>query len=255
MQSIRIHCLQHVSYETSGIIQYWAEMGGHQFNTTLVPERARLPATKDFDWLIVLGGPMSVNAENEFPWIKNEMELVDKAIKEGKIVLGICFGAQLIAKVLGAKVSVNRLKEIGWLPVQLTNKGIESDLFKSFPNEFNSFQWHAETFDIPYNAINIAKSTGCSNQGFIYKDRVVGLQCHLEVISSIVLEMIENNRTDLGKGKYVQSESEIINGIPNSKDCNNLMEELLNRLEDIQKKKINPLLSAEKGKNKPKKKS
>src|ERR1035437_6458392 len=98
MQSIRIHCLQHVSYETSGIIQYWAEMGGHQFNTTLVPERARLPATKEFDWLIVLGGPMSVNAENEFPWIKNEMELVDKAIKEGKIVLGICFGAQLIAR-------------------------------------------------------------------------------------------------------------------------------------------------------------
>ena len=242
MQLIRIHCLQHVPYETSGIIQYWAEMGGHHFTTTLVPERARLPQTKDFDWLIVLGGPMSVNAENEFPWIKTEMELIDKTIKEGKIVVGICFGAQLIAKVLGAKVSVNRLKEIGWLPVQLTNKGAETDLFISFPAEFNSFQWHGETFDTPSNAVNIAKSTGCSNQGFIYKDRVVGIQFHLEVISSIVLEMIENNRNELTKGKYVQSESEIINGIPNSKLCNDLMEELLNRLEDIQKKKINPLL-------------
>ena len=254
MESIRIHCLQHVAYETSGIIQYWAEMGGHQFTTTLIPERARFPATKDFDWLIVLGGPMSVNEENEFPWIKPEMELVDKAIKEGKIVIGICFGAQLIAKVLGAKVSLNRLKEIGWLPVQLTNKVKESDLFTAFPEEFKAFQWHTETFDIPYNAVPFAKSTGCANQGFIYKDRVVGVQFHLEVISSTVLEMIENNRTDLDKGKYVQSETEIITGIPNSKDCNDLMEELLNRLEDIQKKIINPLLPSDKGKNKGTKK-
>jgi GMP synthase-like glutamine amidotransferase len=259
MESIRIHCFQHVPYETSGIIQYWAEMGGHQFTTTITPQRAKLPATKDFDWLIVLGGPMSVNDEEQHPWIKAEMEVIDKAIKEGKIVLGICFGAQLVAKVLGAKVSVNRMTEIGWLPVQLTNKGKESDLFKAFPLEFKVFQWHMETFDIPYNAIQIAKSTGCANQGFIYKDRVVGLQFHLEVISSAVLELIENHRTNLIKGKYIQSESEIINGIPNSKYCNEWMEELLNRLEDIQKKTINPLLAKDKGKDgdkkKPKKKS
>jgi GMP synthase-like glutamine amidotransferase len=238
MNTIRIKCLEHVPYESSGIIQYWAEVGEHEFSRTLLYNDDDLPSTKHFDWLIVMGGPMSANDESKHRWMTKEKLLIEKAIVEGKTVIGICLGAQLVAGVLGANVHVSKAKEVGWFPINLTLKAKELDLFKSFPEEFMAMHWHSETFDIPSRAIHIASSQGCSNQGFIYKERVIGLQFHLEMTSASIIDLIENNRGDINSGKYVQSESEIVRNIQNTKSCNKLIEELLSRVLEKQPKTL-----------------
>jgi GMP synthase-like glutamine amidotransferase len=238
MNPIRIRCLEHVPYESSGIIQYWAEVGEHEFSRTLLYDNEDLPITKHFDWLIVMGGPMSANDEDKYRWMTKEKQLIEKAITEGKTVIGICLGAQLVADVLGANVHVSKAKEIGWHQVNLTPKAKDLDLFESIPEEFMAFQWHSETFDIPARAIHIASSQACSNQGFIYKEHVIGLQFHLEMTSASILDVIENSRGDINNGKYVQTESDIIRNIQNTKTCNKLIEELLSRVLEKQPKTI-----------------
>src|SRR6202000_331686 len=116
----RFHCLQHVSFETAGLVGDFVRERGHTLGTTALFQDEPLPATTDFDALIIMGGPMSVHDEEAFPWLQAEKMLIAEAIKEGKKVLGICLGAQLIAQVLGARVYPNREKEIGFWPGSLT---------------------------------------------------------------------------------------------------------------------------------------
>ncbi len=241
LHQIRIQCLEHVPYETSGIIQYWAEVREHEFKRTLMYNNDSIPLTKNFDWLLVMGGPMSVNEEAKYGWLTKEKKLIEKAILEGKTVIGICLGGQLIADVLGARVHVSKAKEIGWHQVSLTPKAKEMELFKDVASEFMAFHWHNEMFDIPSRATAIASSTGCSNQGFIYKERVIGMQFHLELTNDSLHEMIEHHRGDIRDGKYVQTEREIVKNIQNTRACNNLIEELLNRINERSPKVIPPL--------------
>src|SRR6185295_12926699 len=105
-----------------------------------------------------------------------EKDLISQCIKQGKMVLGICLGAQLIASAMGAKVYRNRQKEIGWYEVQLTKAARNTDLFPYAPDEFLTFHWHGETFDLPNGAVRIATSAATPNQGFIYGRNVVALQ-------------------------------------------------------------------------------
>ena len=240
MNTIRIRCLEHVPYETSGIIQYWAEIREHEFSKTLLYKGEELPNTRNFDWLLVMGGPMSVNDESSCPWMTNEKKLIEKAIVEGKTVIGICLGAQMVADVLGARVHTSKAKEIGWHPVTLSPKAVELELFESFPQEFMAFHWHQETFDIPARAINIASSNACSNQGFIFKERIIGLQFHLEMMGNSVLDILEHHKNEVRDGKYVQLDTDIIKGINHTKSSNGIIEELLNRIAERTPKALTP---------------
>ena len=166
----------------------------------------------DLDWLIIMGGPMSVNDEKKYPWLKDEIQFINNAILSGKTVIGICLGAQLIAKALGAKVYKNNNKEIGWFNIKFTPEVESIKHFRGFKREEKVFHWHGDTFDLPDNAVLLASSEACENQAFIINEKVLAMQFHLETTKQSLEEMINNGRNELVKSDYIQSdESQLIN--------------------------------------------
>jgi GMP synthase-like glutamine amidotransferase len=115
---MKIHYLQHVHFEGLGYIESWLHENEVTVSSSRAFEYARFPELAEFDGLIVLGGPMSVNDVDLYPWLKREIRFIADTIAVGKPVLGICLGAQLIAKAMGASVYKNEHKEIGWFPVE-----------------------------------------------------------------------------------------------------------------------------------------
>lgn len=115
-KAVRIHYIQHVAYETLGCIEDWVLLHGHTLSATKCYEDAAFPETDAFDWLIILGGPMSVNDHLQHPWIDKEKKFVQQAIASGKTILGICLGAQMIAATLGYSVYPNREKKSAGFP-------------------------------------------------------------------------------------------------------------------------------------------
>jgi GMP synthase-like glutamine amidotransferase len=210
LKKLRIHYFQHVSHEGLGSIEEWASSSGHSLTSTRFFESAGLPEISDLDWLIVMGGPMSVNDEEQFPWLADEKKFIRQAIDKGKTVLGICLGSQLVSAALGARVYKNAEKEIGWFDIELTPFAQSDNLFFEMESRLKVFHWHGDTFDLPENAIRLASSAGCKNQAYIYKDRVLALQFHLEPTWDLLLEMIEGGREELSTGKYVQTEKELL---------------------------------------------
>ena len=125
-RSLRIHYLQHVPFEGPGYIESWAMVRGHRLTSTRLYAGQRLPAAEELDWLVILGGPMNVYEENRYPWLAREKRFIGEALHGGKVVIGICLGAQLLASVLGAKVTRNPCVEIGWYPVEKAAKASQS---------------------------------------------------------------------------------------------------------------------------------
>lgn len=202
MKNLNIHVITHVPYEGIGCIQNWINTKEHQLSFTKMYEDQLFPSNNQFDWLIVMGGPMSVYEEDIYPWLKAEKEFILKAINNGKVVLGICLGSQFIADVLGAKVYPNKIKEIGWLSVSKT--GAHS-ISNSFPDTTTVFQWHGDTFDIPNKAQRLFESKVCPNQAFIYNDKVLALQFHYEATPSTIDEMLINGASELIPEDTVQT--------------------------------------------------
>ena len=205
---MRAHFFQHVPFEGLGSIAPWLETAGYGVSCTRFFESAVLPNLQSIDLLVIMGGPMSVNDEEQLPWLVAEKRFIHDAIACGKPVLGICLGAQLIASALGASVFPNAHKEIGWLPIQGVDEG-DNDCFR-FPPTETVFHWHGETFDIPPGAVRIAKSEGCENQAFQFGRSVMGLQFHLETTPESLREIITNCRHELVPSRYVQTEAEIL---------------------------------------------
>ncbi|WP_089723949.1 type 1 glutamine amidotransferase [Candidatus Thiosymbion oneisti] len=201
---MRIHVLQHVPFEGPAGIGDWAAGKGHSITITPLFEHGRLPDRGTFDWLVVMGGPMGVRDEADYPWMATEKELIDAAIAAGKTVIGVCLGAQLIAAVLGVRVYPNAHREIGWYPIELTDQGRASDLLAFLPHRFEVFHWHGDTFDLPDGAVHLASSEGCGHQAFLYADRVLGLQFHLESTPTSVADLVANCADEIIPGKYVQ---------------------------------------------------
>jgi len=229
----RIHVFQHVQAETPGSIVNWAFDMGYNISYSRLYENVELPDAGDLDWLVIMGGPMSVHDESVYPWLTGEKKFIEKAISSGKTVVGICLGAQLIANVLGARVAKNMWKEIGWHPVFRTGENPGCVVFDKIKDGQNVFHWHGETFDIPHGAVHGLFSEGCRNQGFIYGDKVLALQFHLEVTPHLLHDMLDSFRDELVPAQYVQPESEILQGIHNARDNNNILYSILDELDKI----------------------
>ena len=161
---MRIHYLQHVRFEGLGCIETWAQSEKHSLTGTHFFQNDPLPELGNLDWLIVMGGPMGVADEQKYPWLTTEKRFIEKAIRDGKTVLGICLGAQLIADVLGARVYSIQHKEIGWFPIELTDEGQRSSLLGFIPDQFDVFHWHGDTFDLPDGATHLARSEACQTR-------------------------------------------------------------------------------------------
>ncbi|HUI46536.1 MAG TPA: hypothetical protein VL122_11215 [Nitrospirota bacterium] len=149
-----------------------------------------LPDTDSFTHLVVMGGPMAVYEMHRYPYLVNEALLIDRAVKAGKHVLGICLGAQMIAHVLGARVYAGSGKEIGWYEVALTDEGMNDPFLSALAipgkKAAEVFQWHGDTFDLASGTVRLASSSLYPNQAFRFQDRVYALQFHIEVTPAIV---------------------------------------------------------------------
>ncbi|MCU0598689.1 MAG: type 1 glutamine amidotransferase [Desulfobacterales bacterium] len=228
---MRIHYIQHVPFEGPASIGLWADQHGHRQSYTRVYEKPDFPGMDSLDRLVVMGGPMGVCDELQYPWLKAEKKFIRKAIDAGKVIVGICLGAQLIAEVLGAKVFSNKHKEIGWFPVELTPDGSASSLLGFLPDRFTAFHWHGDTFDLPKDAVHLARSEGCLNQAFLYKDRVLGLQFHLESTEQSIRELALNCKNDILPDRYIQSSEDVLSASPvQYRRINEAMYGILDRL-------------------------
>jgi len=231
IKALRIHYLQHVPFEGLGYIENWIKENNHILTATKFYEEYTFPELSDFDWLIVMGGPMGVYDEGVFNWLVEEKSFIKKSIEAGKKVLGICLGAQLIACCLGAEVMKAKNKEIGWFPVFPTDECKKLawfyELFKDNPIVFH---WHGNQFEIPTNCSNLLISVANTNQAFSYCDNVIGLQFHLEVSKQTTQLMLENGTSDLTNSRFVQSLSDIEKGIHHIGHCNKIMKAILEQL-------------------------
>ena len=187
-------------------MEAWFRGRGATISASHVYRGDPLPALGDFDWLVVMGGGMSVNDERELPWLVPEKALVRSAIAAGKRVLGVCLGAQMIASALGARVYKNALKEIGWWPITREPAAVGHPLGAALPDGSEVFHWHGETFDLPAGAVRLARSSACLNQAIAVGPRVLGLQFHLETTEASARELIAGSVGDLASlGPFVQT--------------------------------------------------
>ena len=190
--------LQHVAHEILGTLNPLLKRNGFRIryvNFARHPEAE--PSLDGYHGLVVLGGPMSVNDARQHPHLITELNLIEEAMQRNLPVLGICLGAQLIAKALGATVYPTQEKEIGWYDVTPTKDAEGDPLLVEFRGTEKIFQWHGETFDIPHGAAHLAFSSLCANQALRYGANVYGLQFHLEVDEPMIdrwLRVAKNRR-------------------------------------------------------------
>lgn len=227
---MKLHFLQHVWFEDLAYIKTWAKHKDIAISGTAFFANEQLPPIHDFDWLVIVGGPMGVYDEKQYPWLVEEKKFIEEAIAAGKTVLGICLGAQLLANVLGARVYKGRYKEIGWFDVSKTAEASESKIFTNLPDTLKAFQWHGDTFELPTGARRLAQSNPCPNQAFELNGRVLGLQFHLESTPESIDKLIKNCSKELIEGKYIQNASQITAQNSNVEQANRLMETLLDNM-------------------------
>jgi GMP synthase-like glutamine amidotransferase len=226
---MRVHYLQHVPFEGLGCIQSWLERRSAEVSATRPYEEARFPDPSELDRLIVLGGPMSVNDEGLHPWLAPEKRFLAETIAASKSVLGICLGAQLIASALGAKVFPNPEREIGWFPIEPARGASGSAFSPLFAAPLEVFHWHGETFELPPGAVHLARSAGCEHQAFSIGERVLGLQFHLETTAQSVRALSEHCPGDLAPGRWVQSESQMLERGASFRRIHRVMDGVLDR--------------------------
>jgi GMP synthase-like glutamine amidotransferase len=175
----RALAIQNCAIEEFGLYKKYLEDNGTN-STVIHPYRDDiLPKVEDYALILIGGTPLSAGSAEEHEFLRREMEFLSKAIDGGKFCLGICFGAQLLARILGASVSKCRDMEIGTYRVQLTTGGIDDPLLDGFPETFPVFQWHGDTFEIPEGGILLAEGSPCVNQMFRIGN-IIGVQFHLE---------------------------------------------------------------------------
>ncbi len=194
----KIWVLQHVHCENLGIIAQVLQGCGFEphyvqtFAGEPVPEEM-----KDATGLIVMGGPMGVYDQDRYPFLKDEMRLIDQALKAEKPVLGVCLGSQLLAAVLGAEVKKGNAKEIGWHGVELSEEGRGDWLWSGVESSFMAYQWHGDVFDLPAGATSLAFSQLTSCQAFSYGRNAYGLLFHMEVTEKIIQDMVDTFAEEL----------------------------------------------------------
>jgi GMP synthase-like glutamine amidotransferase len=208
---LRLHFIQHVPFEHPAYLLKWAEKKNYTHSITKVYESHVFPFTETFDILVIMGGPMGAYEEDKYEWLKFEKQFIKEAIIAGKKVWGICLGCQLIADILGAGVYPHKQKEIGWWPVKKTK---DHPLTKALPDEFVTFHWHGDTYDLPADAIRLFESEACAQQGFLYKNNVAGVQFHPEVEEDLLNSLTIHDRAELVSAKYIQTEDEMKKLLP-----------------------------------------
>lgn len=229
---MNIAALLHVSFEKLGLIEDWILAKGHSLTEYHLYNDPRLPLIAEFDMLIIMGGPMSVNNEREYPWLAAEKELIRRCKETEKPVLGICLGAQLIASALGNRVFQGKHTEIGWFPVEFNQAEEVIKLFPGLPVTATVFHWHGDTFDLPEGAVLLSSSSITPVQAYIANRKLLALQFHLEVKPENISLMINYAGEELVSSTYIQDASALSAGLSNMPENKLLLETFMDYLEN-----------------------
>lgn len=183
--------VQHVEADPVGILGRYLEVKGAWLHTWLVSQRPT-PPYGHYDGLIVLGGPMNACEDDNFPHLARVAELIREFHSQGKPVLGICLGAQLIARAFGSRVYQNEVPELGFTPLFPT-AATEEPWLQDYPPGMPMMQWHFDTFDLPAGAKLLLTNNACKNQAFRIGSNIYGLQFHPEVTPQVVMDWMASN--------------------------------------------------------------
>lgn len=210
----KIWVLQHTACETLGTIADALQAEALAWQYVRVFEGKPVPAEiGDAGGLIVMGGPMGVYEQDHYPHLKDELRLIESALAAGKPILGVCLGSQLLAQVLGARVTKGPRKEIGWSPIQLSDAAFKDRLWSGAPRELTVLHWHGDVFELPAGAVNLARSELTPHQAFRCGDRAYGLLFHLEMTEEMAAEMAATFGDELreagGEASRFEAESAI----------------------------------------------
>ena len=191
--------VKHIDIEGPGTLGDFLRSRDEDFSIVELGAGQALPADpKAFKAVVVLGGPMNVDEEDRFAFLKPENEFIQKVLKAGVPYLGICLGSQLLAKAAGARVVKSPVKEIGWYQIQLTSEGRQDPLFKGFKESDPIYHWHGDMFQIPAQGKLLASASGCPHQALRVGANAYGLQFHVEVTDRSIKEWCDEYcETDL----------------------------------------------------------
>ena len=202
---MHIHFLVHAEFEDPGYFALWAEHNAVSYTISKTFTGEDLPAPCDFDLLVIMGGPQDLQLLEHYPYLLDEIVLIQRAIDENKSVIGVCLGAQLIAESYGAKTLKSPYKEIGMHPISLTEEAAQDPIFNQLPETFDVCHWHESMPGLPGDAKILAKSAGSPRQIIRFANKVYGLQCHMELNQSSLSALIDACPDDLIEGQFVAS--------------------------------------------------
>ncbi|HKV53442.1 MAG TPA: gamma-glutamyl-gamma-aminobutyrate hydrolase family protein [Candidatus Binataceae bacterium] len=194
----KIWVLQHHPAENLGAIADSLEEAALAWQYVRVFDGAPIPADmKGAGGLVVMGGPETVYKLDQFPYLRDEMRLIEDALRQNKPILGVCLGSQLLAATLGATVKRGESREIGWYPVRLSPGASDDRLLRGLPPEFVAAHWHSDVFELPSQAVALASSEKSPVQAFRFGDKAYGLLFHAEMTAEILEALVGEFRDGL----------------------------------------------------------
>lgn len=207
---MKIKIIMHAAFEGMGTIADWAAARGHTLCLTHNYAGEMAPCPSTFDALILMGGPQSPRRMDKYPYLQDEITLVQETIAAGKRVLGVCLGAQLLGEAFGGVTESSPHKEVGFWDISLTEAGKKDPLLEGFPETFKVAHWHNDMIGVPAGGVVLAGSAGCPNQIVRFDDNAIGLQCHMEPTQIVMQGFIDKCANDLVPGEYIQPPEAIL---------------------------------------------
>ncbi|MBI3803762.1 MAG: type 1 glutamine amidotransferase [Nitrospirae bacterium] len=198
----KIRVIQHIGCETLGSIADALDAAKRSVEYIRPFEGMPIPDTmEETAGLIIMGGPMGVYEHSRYPFLSEEMRLIEQALKAETPVLGVCLGSQLLAATLGAAVAPGEKKEIGWHPVELLPAAQADPLWSGIEPAFTAYHWHGDIFQLPDGAVSLAKSAQTERQAFRYRSNAYGFLFHMEVTEKMIGEMVSTFSEELRENR------------------------------------------------------
>ncbi|NEQ99213.1 MAG: type 1 glutamine amidotransferase [Cyanothece sp. SIO2G6] len=176
--------------------------------TTWQPSHQPTCPQHEYAGLIILGGYMNAYEDDQFPHLGQVVRLIRQFHAVGKPIMGICLGAQLVARAFGSPVYPAPTPEIGFVPMQVTDSGASEPWLQHMPSDFKLMQWHFDTFDLPKEAALLLTNGVCAHQAYRIGANVYGFQCHLEITAAIAHQWLAA-KNDWVKTHYPQIDQQV----------------------------------------------